>query len=132
MSFKIPCGGFKLDEKSFSLDENGVLSVSGGGEPDFYVNVVNASFDEQGVADLTLDATTEQIYTAYESGKHVFINMLGTNAQVQKDPGGLLYAIVFMPETIEGLWITKLGVYYLRAMDPNWRMSKTYISTTKK
>ena len=27
MSFKIPCGGFKLDEKSFSLDENGVLSV---------------------------------------------------------------------------------------------------------
>ena len=31
MSFKIPCGGFKLDEKSFSLDENGVLSVGGGG-----------------------------------------------------------------------------------------------------
>lgn len=31
MSFKIPCGGFKLDEKSFSLDKNGVLSVSGGG-----------------------------------------------------------------------------------------------------
>lgn len=30
MSFKIPCGGFKLDEKSFSLDVNGVLSVSGG------------------------------------------------------------------------------------------------------
>lgn len=31
MSFKIPCGGFKLDESSFSLDVNGVLSVSGGG-----------------------------------------------------------------------------------------------------
>ena len=31
MSFKIPCGRFKLDEKSFSLDVNGVLSVSGGG-----------------------------------------------------------------------------------------------------
>lgn len=28
---KVPCGGFKLDEKSFSLDDNGVLSVSGGG-----------------------------------------------------------------------------------------------------
>lgn len=27
MSFKIPCGGFKLDEKLFSLDENGVLSI---------------------------------------------------------------------------------------------------------
>ena len=31
MSFKIPRGGFKLGEKSFSLDENGVLSVSRGG-----------------------------------------------------------------------------------------------------
>ena len=28
MSFKIPCGGFKLDEKSFSLDKNDVLSIS--------------------------------------------------------------------------------------------------------
>ena len=28
MSFKIPCGGFKLDEKSFSLDNNDVLSIS--------------------------------------------------------------------------------------------------------
>lgn len=43
MSFKIPCGGFKLDEKSFSLDVNGVLSVSGGGsgggvQPDWNQN----------------------------------------------------------------------------------------------
>ena len=37
---KVPCGGFKLDEKSFSLDENGVLSVSGGGsvQPDWSQN----------------------------------------------------------------------------------------------
>ena len=27
MSFKIPCGGFKLDEKSFSLDKDDVLSI---------------------------------------------------------------------------------------------------------
>ena len=27
MSFKIPCGGFRLDENSFSLDENGSLSI---------------------------------------------------------------------------------------------------------
>ena len=27
MSFKIPCGGFKLDEKRFSLDKNDVLSI---------------------------------------------------------------------------------------------------------
>ena len=42
MSFKIPCGGFRLDENSFSLDENGVLSVSGGGgggvQPDWNQN----------------------------------------------------------------------------------------------
>lgn len=41
MSFKIPFGGFKLGEKSFSLDENGVLSVSGGGDgvqPDWNQN----------------------------------------------------------------------------------------------
>ena len=43
MSFKIPCGGFKLDEKSFSLDVNGVLSVSGssgggGVQPDWNQN----------------------------------------------------------------------------------------------
>ena len=39
MSFKIPCGGFKLDEKSFSLDLNGVLSVSGGSvQPDWNQN----------------------------------------------------------------------------------------------
>ena len=27
MSFKIPCGGFRLDEESFSLDNNDVLSI---------------------------------------------------------------------------------------------------------
>ena len=27
MSFKIPCGGFRLDEKLFSLDKNDVLSI---------------------------------------------------------------------------------------------------------
>ena len=27
MSFKIPCGGFRLDEESFSLDKNDVLSI---------------------------------------------------------------------------------------------------------
>ena len=27
MSFKIPCGGFELEEESFSLDENDVLSI---------------------------------------------------------------------------------------------------------
>ena len=40
MSFKIPCGGFELDENIFSLDENDVLSLSGGGgvQPDWNQN----------------------------------------------------------------------------------------------
>ena len=35
MSFKIPCGGFKLDEKSFSLDKNDVLSIPKPLTPDY-------------------------------------------------------------------------------------------------
>ena len=35
MSFKIPCGGFRLDENSFSLDENGVLSIPEPLTPDY-------------------------------------------------------------------------------------------------
>ena len=40
MSFKIPCGGFELDENIFSLDENDVLSLSVGGgvQPDWNQN----------------------------------------------------------------------------------------------
>ena len=104
----------------------------GGGEPDFYVNVVDASPNAQGATYLTLDATNEQIYTAYESGKRVFINILGlANAQVQKSQDGLLYAIVLMPQNAGASGLTKLGVYYLEAMNPKWRMSISYISTTK-
>ena len=103
----------------------------GGGEPYFTVNVVEVNSDEQGVTYLTLDATNEQIYTAYESGKHVFINILGlANAQVQKNPEGLLYAIVFMPQTEGNSGLTKLRVYYLESMNPKWRMNITYISAT--
>ena len=103
----------------------------GGGEPDFYVNVVDTSSDEQGVKYLTLDATNEQIFTAYESGKHVFINILGVaNAQVQKRPNGPLYAIAFMPQTIGSSGLTKIGVYYLETAKPKWRMSITYLSAT--
>lgn len=38
MSFKIPCGGFELDENIFSLDENDVLSLSGGAQSDWNQN----------------------------------------------------------------------------------------------
>ena len=103
----------------------------GGGEPDFNVNVVDLSSDGQGFSYLTLDATNEQIFTAYESGKRVFINILGlANAQVQKSQNERLYAIVFMPHGTGSSGLTKLEVYYLEAMNPKWRMSITHISTT--
>ena len=129
---KIPCGGFMLGEGLVLSEDGKTLSVSGGGERYFNVNVVNLSPDEQGFGYLTLDATNEQIYAAYESGKHVFINILGqANAQVQKGPDGSLYAIVFMPRTTGISGLTKLSVYFLESMNPKWKMSVSYISTTK-
>ena len=149
MSNKIPCGGFYLDDM-LNVNDNGKLSIKGGtpyqqlvtdgdgdtvweDKPYFNVNVVDSSVDSvQNVTILTLDATNEQIGTAYESGKRVFINILGlANAQVQKSQDGLLYAIVFMPQNTGASGLTKLGVYYLEAMNPKWKMSISYISTTK-
>lgn len=65
MSFKIPCGGFRLDEESFSLDENGVLSVSGGGS-DFVVN-----FSTADTQTFTVDKTYAEVVEAIKSGKFV-------------------------------------------------------------
>ena len=115
-----------------TLCSGGKLPTGGGDEPDFYVNVVGTSSDEQGFKYLTLDATNEQIYTAYESGKRVFINILGlANAQVQKNISGGLYAIAFMPKNETSSGIAKLAVYYLESMHPKWKMSVSFISTTK-
>ena len=71
MSFKIPCGGFKLDEKSFSLDVNGVLSVSGGGGgggvTTLHINVtaLNAETME---ATFTADKTPAEMKQASANG----------------------------------------------------------------
>ena len=70
MSFKIPCGGFKLDEKSFSLDENGVLSVSGGGGGVLIVNITNGPEEGSLVADKTVAeiiaaARTQLVFAQY-------------------------------------------------------------------
>ena len=70
MSFKIPCGGFKLDEKSFSLDENGVLSVSGGGSggvTTLHINVT-AINTETMVATFTADKTPLEMQQASANG----------------------------------------------------------------
>ena len=74
MSFKIPCGGFKLDENSFSLDENGALSVSGGGggASSSDVFIIHATTDET-YTNAQFDKTKEQIYEAYQSGKYCLV-----------------------------------------------------------
>ena len=97
MSFKIPCGGFKLDEKSFSLDENGVLSVSGGGGggsvpkpltfdymPEGYPSksVQTTTLMEEQAVEFTLDSTTYSVsltnpFEIYE-GQTYTVNWDGT------------------------------------------------------
>ena len=70
MSFKIPCGGFRLDEKSFSLDENGVLSVSGGGGggvTTLHINVTAVN-PETMEATFTADKTPSEMQQASAIG----------------------------------------------------------------
>ena len=69
MSFKIPCGGFRLDEKSFPLDENGVLSVSGGGGGGgvFRVNLTPINEENQ----YSADKTFAEIVAAHKGGMEV-------------------------------------------------------------
>ena len=70
MSFKIPCGGFKLDEKSFSLDVNGVLSVSGGGSggvTTLHINVTAVN-PETMEATFTADKTPAEMQQASVNG----------------------------------------------------------------
>ena len=70
MSFKIPCGGFKLDEKSFSLDENGVLSVSGGGSggvTTLHINVTAVNMETM-EATFTADKTPAEMSQAATTG----------------------------------------------------------------
>lgn len=101
-------------------------------KPYFIVNVVDSSDDSvQNVTIVTLDATNQQIYTAYQSGKRVVINMFGfVNAQVQKHPDGKLYAIGFMPQETGTNGLTKLAMYYLELRESYWILQITYISTT--
>ena len=70
MSFKIPCGGFRLDEKSFSLDENSVLSVSGGassGVTTLHINVTAVNFETM-EATFTADKTPLEMQEASVTG----------------------------------------------------------------
>ena len=148
MSNKIPCGGFYLDD-TLNVNDNGELSIKGStpyqqlvtdgdgnakweDKPYFNVNVVDSSVDSvQNVTILTLDATTEQIDTAYQSGKRVVINMSGfVHAQVQKYPDGKLYAIGFMPQETGTNGLTKLAMYYLEPIKSYWILQITYISAT--
>ena len=82
MSFKIPCGGFKLGGKSFSLYENGVLPVSGGGgvQPDWNQNdstaadyVKNRPFY---TGDLVETVLVEESTVSFEDDGGVYVGQL--------------------------------------------------------
>ena len=80
MSFKIPCGGFKLDEKSFSLDENGVLSVSGGGGTDDVYTVKRITNGATGEKELQGDYAGAM--EAWQSGKKLkFVDVASFGGQ---------------------------------------------------
>ena len=68
MSFKIPCGGFRLDEESFSLDENGVLSVSGGGSGGVTTLHINVTAINGETATFTADKTPTEMSQAAATG----------------------------------------------------------------
>ena len=90
MSFKIPCGGFRLDEESFSLDENGVLSVSGGGV--FRVNLTPINEGNQ----YSADKTFAEIVAAYKGGMEV-------EAVTVESSDGLEYISVYRLGVINGV-----------------------------
>ena len=66
MSFKIPCGGFKLDEKLFSLDKNDVLSIP---KPLTY-DYMPEGYPSKSVGTVTL--MEEQEVTFANTGKGVY------------------------------------------------------------
>ena len=93
MSFKIPFGGFKLGEKSFSLDENGVLSVSGGGgsipKPLTY-DYMPEGYPSKSVGTVTLMEEQEVTFSDMGGGAY------GATAPVQFDiSDGKTYTIVW-------------------------------------
>lgn len=87
MSFKIPCGGFELDENIFSLDENDVLSLSGGGgvQPDWNQNDSTAAdyvknrpfYTAWPVPTVLIEETTAPFEDV--GGGHYFTSLQSTN-----------------------------------------------------
>ena len=84
MSFKIPCGGFKLDEKSFSLDENGVLSVSGGGsipKPLTY-DYMPEGYPKKGIGPVTLMEEREVTFSSDGFGAFMAVSPVALDAKL--------------------------------------------------
>ena len=66
MSFKIPCGGFKLDEKSFSLDKNDVLSIP---KPLTY-DYMPEGYPKKGIEYVTLIEEQEVAFSKGDGGTY--------------------------------------------------------------
>ena len=111
MSFKIPCGGFRLDEESFSLDENGVLSVSGGGGGGvLIVNITKGPEEgllvaDKTVAEIIAAAHTKLVFAQYSaddtSGNGTTSVIAGPLARIQT---GLANGKEFSAVYFAGYW----------------------------
>lgn len=140
MSNKIPCGGFYLDD-TLNVNESGELSIKGGtpyqqlvtdGEgsakwedkPYFKVNVIGNSGDN-----VELDATKEEIYSAFQAGKTVTVNFHGIELKGIYIEGEIMQFYGTVPHTVGSNGVVKIAVYYLHATLEGWRFSMNTIST---
>ena len=90
MSFKIPCGGFRLDENSFSLDENGVLSIP---KPLTYDYMPEGYPSKSVLFDIEWDGDTSGLVSAadtyYKVANYTAVtkaDLVGCILSVQNDP----------------------------------------------
>ena len=140
MSNKIPCGGFYLDD-TLNVNESGELSIKGGtpyqqlvtdadgnakweDKPYFKVNVIGGSSDS-----VELDATKEEIYSAFQAGKTVTVNFHGIELKGIYIEGEAMKFYGTAPDTTGNNGVEKIGVYYLESTVNGWRFTMNKIST---
>lgn len=151
MSKKIGCGGFRIDDDTLKLKEDGTLYAPGAGgglptgeapyqqlvtdgdsnvkwedKPWFKVNAIGVSSDN-----VELDATKEEIYSAFQAGKIVTVNYGGIELKGIYHEGKGMQFYGTAPEQVGTNGVMKIAVFYLAATADGWRPFMNTISTDK-